>query len=151
MSIRIPREKTFDRVLNKVQDNIAGAIEKLFGQPLGTFTMQLTGCAVTPQVTAAWQQAPGNGPITLTIPSILATSNAATTSLTGLPVILWPKTAVQVFVPIQDSGTEALGLMTIGTDGSLTLYKSLTASASGWTTSGTKGVTLIAVTYNPSI
>lgn len=149
MALKIRREKSFDRVLNSIQDNIAGAVENLFAQPVGQFVMTLTGCATIPQSICYWQQANSGAPITLTIPALKATSNVTTAMLVGLPGVLWPKTSKQVLLSVIDNGTSAIGIAAITLTGQILLFKDLAGSA--FTSSGTKGVNTVDVTYNPSV
>ncbi len=110
----------------------------------GTFTGTLTGCTTTPTDTIRYDRS--HDLITLYIPQINATSNTTAMTITGGSAAMYPTRAQRVPFTIQDSGTEQLGIIEVGTDGVLTSYSDVAGAA--FTGSGTKGVELQTITYS---
>lgn len=114
----------------------------------GTYTGTLTGCTTSPTITVRWTRM-GNL-VTITLPSVTATSNTTAMTLTGsLPAALQP--ASTVTVPIahaENNGTFDATISAQMTAGSTTINFGRNGSKTGFTNSGTKGwATQIAFTY----
>lgn len=145
MAIKIPRVQTTDRLMNQLQQNIIGVLEPIFGLLSGSFQTMLGGCTTEPLAMINWQRATINSPVTLSIPDITGTSNAATATLSGLPKALWPMSDQKCLVPVVDNSVYAVAQIVIGTDGVLTL--NATTAGGAFTAAGTKGISQVCVTY----
>lgn len=146
MAFKIPRVQTQDRLINQLQQNIAGTIEPIFSLLSGTFVIGLTGCTATISGLATWQKATTTSPILLLIPELTGTSNTTAATLTGMPSVLWPTVQQEVVIRTYDNGTLAFAIAAIGVDGMIQLYSS--ASSAVFTNSGTKGIALSSLTYS---
>ncbi len=118
----------------------------------GTFTATLTGMTAGTTVTATFTIS-GNI-VTLSIPSVTGTSNTTALTITGLPAAIQPATLAS-FLPVTvvDNGTTVVGGASVAAgSGTLTLYRDVLAtgvlSASGFTSSGSKGTTSFSITYS---
>lgn len=131
--------------------NDDGDEKELVGMTSDSFTFTATGMTTSPTCNAYYTII--GDVVVLKISSISGTSNAATFTLTGLPAAITPA------IGIVDSGVHAAlvtnnstlshsGGLEIGYDGSLVLE--FNGSASGWTSSGTKGLSEVTVTYKLS-
>lgn len=89
--------------------------------PSGTFTYTIVGNTVTINCVA-----------------IGGTSNATTFTLTGMPAEARPATTKRIIVPIINNGASAIGLVEIGTAGTLTVLRDSVGTA--WTNSGAKSI-----------
>jgi hypothetical protein len=114
----------------------------------GTFTGTITGCTTTPTQTFNWVRTGNLVMVTLSVGlSLTATSNSTGCTITGLPAAIQPATTETVVVVSQledNSTTSLLGTVLIQpTSGVITLakYTSGAFSTTGFTGSGTKGVT----------
>jgi hypothetical protein len=116
-------------------------------QSTGNYTATLTGCATSPTITVRYVIT--GQTVTLYLPSVNATSNATSCTLTGAPVAIRP-TRDQGFIPVlvQDNGVSVVGLARMLTTGTIDLRPGAPFSATGWTGSGTKGTDHINLTYN---
>jgi hypothetical protein len=106
-----------------------------------TFTGTLTGCATSP--TATIQYTIAGGIATITIPALTATSNATACTISGLPNALKPTTTKMVSIPKYCFGDNSALNATVDVrmDSSLNAITFLLGgSATGFTNSGTKGV-----------
>jgi hypothetical protein len=115
----------------------------------GAFTITGTGFAVNPTGEARYVQA--GKLVTLFIPTLSGTSNAATFTLTGLPATITPVHASNHVATITDGeggGTDAYGLLQLAAgSATITLYSPVSATGA-WTASGTKGVIATLVAYH---
>lgn len=108
-----------------------------------TFTATLTGCTTSPTGTVRYSRQ-GNV-ITLSIPTVTATSNTTAATLTGVPTAIRPALAQFGFAVITDNGTNEDGSVIIETSGAITLRR---ADGAAFTGSGTKGIfTGAVITY----
>jgi hypothetical protein len=120
----------------------------------GSFTGALTGYASGPTGTVSyrlWRAASGSQMVTLWITSsITGTSNSTALTMTGVPAVARPGSARSVPCILQDNTQDVLaGLAIVETDGTITFRIARTDavsnliqySASGFTNSGTKGIT----------
>lgn len=84
--------------------------------------------------------------VTLDIPAISGASNATTFTITGAPAILYPgATKYTICRTVDNGGTITAAEMSVGTSGTLTLYKDVAGTA--FTNSGTKQVQACSVSY----
>jgi hypothetical protein len=117
----------------------------------GTFTITGNGFSSNPTGTATWSRSgPSGGMVTINVPALLATSNATTFTLTGIPSAIQPATLAAQYTPIivaVNSGVVILacieivngsGTWTVGTTGvgSGSTY----VFPNGWSNSGNKGI-----------
>jgi hypothetical protein len=106
-----------------------------------TFTCTITGCTTSPTGTGYFQRV-GNM-VTVTLPTITATSNATGltytfTQPTALPV---PQRAQNVSINFLEDNTAATaGSVQVSSSGVFTFFKGANTSAAAWTNSGTKGL-----------
>jgi hypothetical protein len=107
----------------------------------GSFTGTLTGCTTSPTGTILYSI---NGDIvTLHVPAITGTSNTTAATITGLPNAICPVATRIVPGIISDNGIEKIGLWSISSAGTITLYNaSGGALSTTFTNSGTKGIGL---------
>ena len=110
----------------------------------GDFTGTLTGCATSPTGSLRYETA--HNVVTIQIPAFSATSNTTAMTITGMPATLFPARQQIITVAVTDSGTTALGTVTVETTGVLTFAADITGAA--FTASGTKGVPAATITYN---
>lgn len=105
----------------------------------GTFTLTLTGCSTSPTGVASYVK---EGKIvTLSIPSIDATSTTTIATMTGLLSSIIP--ATNQFIPscgVIDGGANFGGSAIITNGGPITLYKAQDFGATVFTASGVKGI-----------
>jgi hypothetical protein len=104
----------------------------------GTFTATLTGCTTSPTGTVKWWR--NGNVVTAILPTLTATSNSTSCSLTGLPAILWPTTAQTFGVgALSNNGAfSSPGGIYLDTGGVINLFYA--GSSTGFTASGTKGI-----------
>lgn len=118
----------------------------------GSFTGTLTGMSGATSGTVTWSKM--GQLVTITIASVTGTSNTTAMTMTGLPASLEPATQRQL-VPINliDGGSNVAGYADI-TNGSTTVtFARIVAatgvySPSGFTNSGSKGLSLASFTYS---
>jgi hypothetical protein len=109
------------------------------------FTGTLTGCTTAP-TGVVYVTRIGNQ-VTLKLPTLSATSNAVSKTITGLPTRFAPATLTRTVCIVSDNGGAAVfGRLTIETSGVLTY--TITAGGGAWTNSGTATLTELTVTYN---
>jgi hypothetical protein len=101
-----------------------------------TLDAELTGCTTVPSGTVRYTVSAGI--VCLSVPQIVAVSNTTAATLTSLPDEVRPQREQQCLARIVDNGTTALGLVQIGTDGTVTLLTGLDGGA--FTGSGNKGI-----------
>lgn len=121
------------------QINEVGITSARSGILSGTFTATLTGCTTAPTATVNYTIR--DSIAVLNLPSLTATSNSTSCTLTGLPAILQPLTQTSnVPVAISDSGTYSLNAAMSIAPGSGTMTLSKAGSTTGFTASGAKGI-----------
>jgi hypothetical protein len=112
----------------------------------GSFTGTLTGCTTSPTLSVDFVR---NGNlVTLSIPTTVATSNATTMTITGMPTTLRPaSTSRNAFVRTFDNGVyvETNSYFVLDSGGTIAMYK--TSAGGGWTNSGDKGIASLCVSY----
>lgn len=108
------------------------------------YTATLTGCTTAPTFAISYTII-GNV-VHMTLPTLTATSNATTCTLTGAPSAVFPAAQRFVSCTVQDnSGSTIFGLAVIETTGVITLYTS--AAQAVFTASGTKGIKSCSISY----
>lgn len=107
------------------------------------FTASLIGCLTVPTGTARYTVSAGL--VCLALPELIATSNSVLAVIDGLPDEITPQHDQRCLAAIINNGVTAVGLVQIGTDTGLTLYKDLDAGA--FTAAGNKGLRGCVVTY----
>lgn len=78
------------------------------------------------------------GIVCLSMPTLLVTSTAGIAFIDGLPEEITPQHDQQCLARIVNNGTTAMGIVQIGSDTGITLYKDLDLGA--FTASGSKGI-----------
>jgi len=129
--------KQHDEEIRKLR----GALDSGIGSFLGTFT----GFSAAQQLTVYYKVT--NGVVYLSFPSLSATSNANTFTMTGLPSFLAPFADTVSLVRAVDNGTQILGIVVITAAGTVTFHPGVAAAATAWTASGNKGVSRQTITY----
>lgn len=107
------------------------------------FETILVGCTSEPTGTCRYTVSAGI--VCLAIPELLATSNTVNAFLDSLPDEITPEHDRQCLARIVNNGVTAVGLVQIGTDTGITLFKDIDAGA--FTSPGTKGIKASVVTY----
>jgi hypothetical protein len=82
----------------------------------------------------------GTAVVHLTIPSLLATSNAATWTITGLPAAIAPAQGAVFQITVRDNGADAAGSVFLTTGAPTVLTFGLGTGSGGFTASGSKGL-----------
>lgn len=102
-----------------------------------------TGCTTSPTPTYTYQKI--GKIVALVIFSFNCTSNANTFTLTGLPAAVRPAStaAIASIATAEDNSTAAIAGAYVNSSGVLTFYRN--GSATGWTSSGVKGLLATAV------
>lgn len=114
--------------------------------PQGTFTGSLTGCTTSPTGTLKYSI---NGDlVTLEVPTLTATSNATTCTITGVPAEISPNNDQTVFGITTDNGVDGVAKIQIQASGVIALSKG--ATLGGFAASGTKGIGSSTFTYRRS-
>lgn len=108
------------------------------------FTAILLGCDTEPSGTARYTVSAGI--VCLSLPALSGTSNSALCFLSGLPAEITPAHDQQCLGRIIDNGTTSMGLIQIGIDTGITLFKDLDGGS--FTSSGTKGLKSSIVVYS---
>jgi len=120
---------------NQIGIALAGATAGQIAQ--GTFT--ITGTGFTAGVTGTAIYSRVGNIVTLYVPQLTGTSNAATFTATGAPAIIQPTRAQQFSVSdAVDNGATQSGTANVRVETSGTLTYLKIENASGWTSSGTK-------------
>ena len=109
-----------------------------------TWTTTLLGCATEPTGTARYTVSAGI--VCLQLPDLSATSNAAQAFLSDLPSAITPEHDQYCLARLIDNGVTAVGVVQVGTDTGITLYKGLDLGA--FTASGTKGIKSSIICYS---
>lgn len=107
------------------------------------FTATLLGCTTEPTGTARYTVSAGI--VSLCLPGLSGTSNSTLAFLDGLPEEITPEHDRPCIAAIIDNGVTAPGIVHIGTDTGITLYKDLDSGA--FTAAGTKGLRGCCITY----
>lgn len=107
------------------------------------WTTSLAGCTTEPTATARYTVSAGI--VCLALPDLSATSNSTIATLEGLPSEITPNHDQQCLARIINNGVTAVGLVQIGIDTGITLFKDIDGGA--FTNSGTKGLKYSVVTY----
>lgn len=129
--------------LQMLGPTLGAAVDMTFDS--GSFNLTVGGLTTAPTVSCIWRRA-GKQVVLVINPgavTVAGTSNAQTFTLSGLPAAI--QTIAQVpnvaAVLLEDNGALTSGYMQINAaSGTINLYKGVTASASSWTASGTKGI-----------
>lgn len=132
--------RTFSAIPSDIRDWTRFLSQLLFAR---TFTTALLGCTTEPTGTCRYTVSAGI--VTLAIPEITGTSNSVNAFLESLPDEITPEHDQQCLARIIDNGTTAVGLVQVGTDTGITLYKNLDAGS--FTNSGTKGIKASVICY----
>jgi hypothetical protein len=112
----------------------------------GTFTGTLTGMDAATNGTVIYRivsNSAGTGKLcTLQLEtSTLGTSNTTAMTMTGLPAACTPALTVRLPTVLVDTGNSNMGMITITASAStITFYTDANLSATGFTNSGTKGL-----------
>jgi hypothetical protein len=110
----------------------------------GSFTGTLTGCTTSPAAVFRYIRI-GRVVILSGSPTLEATSNNGTMTLTGLPAFLNPLNDKNMPHIIKDNGILAQGKVKISSNGVVTFYKD--AIETSFTSSGTKGIVGLSCYY----
>jgi hypothetical protein len=147
--IYVPTVATSTAAPNAVIDPTTGQLTRSTGAK-GTFAGTLTGFATAVAVTVTYSMTQNS--VLLSIPLASGTSNATTMTLTGLPAALTPATIQSsAKVPfLTDNGAATDGAIEVDGAGIVTFYKGDSATGTGWTASGTKGIA-VGVTFMYSL
>lgn len=128
----------------KLTDNGVRTTLSLFGNL--SFAAGITGGTTSP--TATFKYSINGDMVTLLMQQLVVTSNSNSFTLTGLPAICWPRGNTQTLsVRLIDNGVFSFGIMQVKTDGSITLGMGANNNITGFTASGTKGVSDLVVTW----
>lgn len=112
---------------------------------VGTFTATLTGCTTSPTVSVRYLK---NGRfVTLYIPSLTGTSNTTSCTFTGVPATIQPNRIQVKPGRYTDNGADGIGLISVDTGGSVTLYNAA-GTSTFFTNSGTKGFPIQVHSYS---
>lgn len=115
------------------------------GVDTGTFTITGTGFAANPTGTARYVQV---GPlVTLFIPALTGTSNAATFTLTGLPAGIAPGQTAFDLIRGEDNGALSSRFLRLNS-GSTTIDLFPNIGLGNWTAAGTKSISAKYITYS---
>ncbi|HLP41575.1 MAG TPA: hypothetical protein VK465_08725 [Fibrobacteria bacterium] len=104
----------------------------------GSFTATLTGVSGTVTGTATYVKIGKH--VTLTLPALSGTSNASTCTITGLPVAIQAQAGDHI-IRLMDNGTAYINSIYIENHSTMTLYSPSGGFGTGFTSSGTKGLT----------
>lgn len=107
------------------------------------FTTILGGCDTDPEGIARYTVSAGI--VCLSLPGLSGTSNSVLGFLEGLPDEITPEHDQACLARITDNGVTTVGLVHIGTDTGITLYKNVAGDP--FTASGTKAILGCAITY----
>jgi hypothetical protein len=108
------------------------------------FTATLLGCTTEPTGTARYTVSAGI--VCLSLPSLSGVSNDVLAFIEALPEEITPQHDQQCIARVINNGVTATGIVQIGTDTGITLFKDLDASA--FTAAGTKGIKASIVVYS---
>jgi hypothetical protein len=107
------------------------------------FDAELSGCTTTPDETVRYTVSAGI--VCMLIPDLVAVSNTTAATLTSLPREIRPTRAQQCLARIVENSVTAVGLVQIGTDGTVTLFADLDGGA--FTAAGNKGIKSSVITF----
>jgi hypothetical protein len=107
-------------------------------------TLTLTGCTTSPTGDITWTM--NRNVVTLYLPTIQGTSNTTAATLTTLPAFIRPQATRNFPWRITDNSATVHGLISIGTNGVITLTNSL-AGGGAMTNGGTKGILSGSLSY----
>lgn len=107
------------------------------------FTMTLVGCTTLPTSTARYTVSAGI--VCIALPLLTGTSNDVLAVLEGMPDEITPEHDQRCIAAIVDNGVTTAGIIQIGTDTGITLFKDLAGSA--FTAAGTKGIRGCSIMY----
>ena len=108
----------------------------------GSFTATLTGCTTAPTGVVNWSME--GDIVTLDIPTIAATSNSVSATLTGMPAEIRPQSPKVVVGRTTNNGADTISMIDIDSSGVITLYNGVTFT---FTNVGTKGTKQFTVSY----
>jgi hypothetical protein len=103
----------------------------------------LLGCATEPTGTARYTVSAGI--VCLSLPGLSAVSDETIAFLSDLPSEITPQHDHECLARIIDNGVTAIGIVHVGIDTGITLYKDIDSSA--FTASGTKGLKSSIICY----
>jgi len=107
------------------------------------FTTILGGCTTSPSGTVRYTVSAGI--VCMSIPDLSGTSDSTLAFLDNLPPEITPAHDQSCMARIINNGVTAVGLVNVGIDTGITLYKDLDAGA--FTNVGTKGVKFTNIVY----
>jgi hypothetical protein len=108
------------------------------------WTTTLLGCATSPTGTARYTVSAGI--VCLSLPGLTAVSDETLAFLSDLPSEITPQHDQECLARIIDNGVTAMGIVHVGIDTGITLYKDLDGGA--FTASGTKGLKSSIICYS---
>ena len=126
--------------------DIAGDATGLTGELYAAFTGTLTGYASPP--TGSVKASVSGNLVTLHIPAISGTSNAAGLTMTGLPAWTTPQTDRVCYMAGTENSGAVLIVATINSGSATITFGHSTANNTTFTASGTKGVIASTITYS---
>lgn len=138
-------------IFNIVDDSeaLAARIEALedLAYEEGSFVLSGTGFTTVPTGTATYRRF--GQLVSLFIPTIGATSNATSFTLTGLPTSLWPQVQTgHELCTIIDNGVRAVGAANVQATGVIVVYATINNIApNAWTAAGAKNIIRKNVVY----
>lgn len=109
------------------------------------FETTLVGCATAP--TGVIRYTVSAGIVCMSIPGLIAVSDSVNAYLDGLPDEITPEHDQQCLARIIDNGVTGMGIVMVGIDTGITLFKDLDATVGGFTASGDKGTRYSIITY----
>lgn len=107
------------------------------------WTTTLEGCTTEPSGIARYTVSAGI--VCLSLPGLAATSSGVLAFLSGLPPEITPEHDQSCTARIIDNGVTSMGIVHVGIDTGITLYKDLDANP--FTAAGTKGLLYSVITY----
>jgi hypothetical protein len=123
--------------------NLSAATSKILDMHIqGSYTATMTG--VTTVVTATFNWSLEGDMIDLKMPTTTGTSNANTLTFIGMPAFIQPLGTWCSHAYLEDAGANYTGTVFVS-GGTVTATK--TGSATGFTSTGTKGITASAIRY----
>ena len=108
-----------------------------------SYTGTLTGLTATVTGTITYTQI--GDVVTVDIPSLSGTSNETTMTLTGGTTNMRPAATKTVLCSVADNSIMTVGIVNIETTGTLTFFRE--PSGTGFTASGTKGISRLSFSY----
>lgn len=115
-----------------------------------SFTTTLEGCTTEPQGTARYTVSAGI--VCLALPGLSGESNSALAFLSSLPEEITPNHDQTCIARIIDNGVTDIGIIQVGIDTGITLYKDIDGfDGASFTASGTKGLKSSIIVYSLDI